>query len=695
MKKGKFPGLELGVLATTLLYFAFTLFPQTRKTHFYLVISVLSIVILAITRKKRDLTSPWNSIIIGVSFSNLISVLFFAVNQITIFFGLALVTIFIFSYFFAPLVFLISGIYLISQVFFMSALVKRWDFLELFALTVTGFLLLAVLLYKTAREKGVQAREAEEIIRVSDETRKILISGENSADGGDMSDGVSNDGSLPIEDLTAEIINEVLHRLRSITRAEYVFLFRPVTSTGLKWNIAAHSTEYGGEEDLKKEIDGGWEPIKVPYLLGKEYESAGKEIQYILFPFERDTPPESVYSFPVYFKRTPAAVLYFEKHFPGPFTHSERESVAMGSEFVSRALSLMDIMSKLGSDNRKYAHLNVYIKDMLGAKGLEDIYPAAAGKICAAVEAEFVSILVEDKGIENLRIKGMKLQDEREAGFDPDIDIDATGTIIQWCMDNGMHRIVDYREKAHEKISNLPQMMFNLCKDRHVIIFPFSGNIGQGRRQRGVILIFGDKKRVFKINDVMNVKSIINVTLLALPRAFDYDELEGESRRDPLTGLYNRKELFVKLRGEISKAMRMKGVMSFLLLDIDNFKRLNDTYGHPFGDEVIIAFSRIMQSIVRPYDTVARYGGEEFSIILSETDRPRAKKIADRIRVGVRNKTFECRGKEIKVTVSIGIATYPHDSRSIEELVDMADRALYHSKGSGRDRVTSVQDIRS
>ena len=695
MKKGKFPGLELAVLATTLLYFAVSLFPQTRKTHFYLVVSILSIVILFLTYKKRDLTSPWNSIIICVSFSNLISVLFFAVNQITIFFGLALVTIFIFSFLFGPLVFLISGAYLIAQVFFMSALVKRWDFLEMFGFTVTGFLLLAALLYKTARGKEVQVKEAEEIIRVSDESRKILISGKNGADGEGMSDGVSNDGSLPIEDLTAEIINEVLHRLRSITRAEYVFLFRPVTSTGLKWNISAHSTEYGGEGDLKKEIDGGWEPIKVPYLLGKEYESAGKEIQYILFPFERDTPPESIYSFPVYFKRTPVAVLYFEKHFPGPFTHSERESVAMGSEFVSRALSLMDIMSKMGSDNRKSSLLNAYIKDMLGAKGLEDIYPAAAGKICDAVEAESVSILVEDKGIESLRIKGMKLQGERGADFDPDKDIDGTGTIIQWCMDNGMHRIIDYREKAHEKISNLPQMMINSCEDRHVIIFPFSGNIRQGRRQRGVIVIFGDKKRVFTKNDVLIVKSIINVTLLALPRAFDYDELEGESKRDPLTGLYNRKELFVKLRGEISKAMRMKGVVSFLLLDIDNFKRLNDTYGHPFGDEVIITFSRIMQRIVRPYDTVARYGGEEFSIILSETDRLRAKKIADRIRVGVRNKTFECRGKEIKVTVSIGIATYPHDCRSIEELVDMADRALYHSKGSGRDRVTSVQDIRS
>jgi diguanylate cyclase (GGDEF)-like protein len=183
------------------------------------------------------------------------------------------------------------------------------------------------------------------------------------------------------------------------------------------------------------------------------------------------------------------------------------------------------------------------------------------------------------------------------------------------------------------------------------------------------------------------------VTLLALPRAIHYDVLEGESRRDPLTGLYNRKELFEKLGGEISKAARMRGVVSFLLLDIDHFKNLNDTYGHIFGDEVLITIARIMQNIVRPYDTVARYGGEEFSIILYDIDGTLAKKIADRIRVAVKTKTFERRGKGVKVTVSIGVATYPHDSRTLEDLVDMADKALYHSKGSGRDRVSTVHDL--
>lgn len=164
--------------------------------------------------------------------------------------------------------------------------------------------------------------------------------------------------------------------------------------------------------------------------------------------------------------------------------------------------------------------------------------------------------------------------------------------------------------------------------------------------------------------------------------------LREQSIRDPLTGLYNRREFMRLLTEEVERVRRYRHPLTLMMLDLDFFKRVNDTYGHPAGDAVLKGVARTIREELRTVDTVARYGGEEFAAILPETPWPEAKAAAERICRVVRGRQLAVSGAEtIQVTVSIGLAVFPNDADSEQALLAAADKALYRAKRGGRDRV--------
>ena len=165
-------------------------------------------------------------------------------------------------------------------------------------------------------------------------------------------------------------------------------------------------------------------------------------------------------------------------------------------------------------------------------------------------------------------------------------------------------------------------------------------------------------------------------------------ELRDIATHDGLTGLYNHKFFYTLLEDEIARASRYKKRISLLLLDIDFFKKVNDTYGHRSGDMILSELSKLLMNRVRATDSVCRYGGEEMTIILPETDIQTAKVIAEDIRSLVEQEAFEIEdGKNINITVSIGISTYSEELKEASTLVSGADTALYEAKESGRNRI--------
>jgi diguanylate cyclase (GGDEF)-like protein len=166
--------------------------------------------------------------------------------------------------------------------------------------------------------------------------------------------------------------------------------------------------------------------------------------------------------------------------------------------------------------------------------------------------------------------------------------------------------------------------------------------------------------------------------------------LELASNTDPMTGASNRRHFMPLLRQEIIRGQRTGHRISLLMLDIDHFKKINDTYGHPTGDSVICMLAEICRKESRQIDVVARLGGEEFAVLLPETAMQEALAVAERIRVAAETRLVKStEGAEFHFTVSIGIAEQRQDTRSEEELIGIADAALYQAKTSGRNRVVS------
>jgi diguanylate cyclase (GGDEF)-like protein/PAS domain S-box-containing protein len=173
-------------------------------------------------------------------------------------------------------------------------------------------------------------------------------------------------------------------------------------------------------------------------------------------------------------------------------------------------------------------------------------------------------------------------------------------------------------------------------------------------------------------------------------------ELAMLASHDPLTGLYNRRELEQQLNEELARAERYARPLSLLWIDVDHFKSINDRYGHLAGDEVLRQLSQLLQSSVRAVDYVARYGGEELVIVLPEVESDEAAEMAERLRGIVESARIILNDKRTaSVTISIGVATFPTHGTRTEHLFTTADRAMYRAKQNGRNQVFLASQDRS
>lgn len=168
-------------------------------------------------------------------------------------------------------------------------------------------------------------------------------------------------------------------------------------------------------------------------------------------------------------------------------------------------------------------------------------------------------------------------------------------------------------------------------------------------------------------------------------------ELEEISITDGLTQAYNRRYFMDRIRQEMKRVSRYGPPASLLMIDIDFFKKVNDTYGHQAGDAVLAGVAGLIKEKLRETDLFARYGGEEFALIATATEQPGALILAERVRKLIEAAVFDFGGKQLRVTVSIGIGTWnPSIKDNVEELIRLADTALYRAKEEGRNRVCAA-----
>ncbi|WP_242346195.1 sensor domain-containing diguanylate cyclase [Anaeromyxobacter terrae] len=212
----------------------------------------------------------------------------------------------------------------------------------------------------------------------------------------------------------------------------------------------------------------------------------------------------------------------------------------------------------------------------------------------------------------------------------------------------------------------------------------------------GTVVLAGvARDRAPSVDQVRQLEVVAGQAAQSILRARLYEEAERLATTDGLTGLTNHRTFQARLDEHLALAARGGQRLSLLLCDVDHFKSVNDTYGHPVGDEVLRGVARVLAGEARQTDVVARYGGEEFAIVMPGTDAPGAGVIAERIRERLAAVTFQTEQGPLRVTMSLGVATWPEDGAKKPELVERADACLYHAKRHGRNQTVLAATIRA
>lgn len=288
------------------------------------------------------------------------------------------------------------------------------------------------------------------------------------------------------------------------------------------------------------------------------------------------------------------------------------------------------------------------------------------------------------------------------------------------------HRLVavDRAEDFHDVVDGWKGLEFEsntglvsmVVKNRHYL--PFGGNLREGPtvlltrnevledlesmlvlplivsdRPMGTLIVAHRRAGQFDTERREMLEVVANQVAVTLQNAALYAQMEEMATTDGLTGLANHRTFQTRLDETIARHRRQSRTFCLLLTDIDHFKNVNDTHGHPVGDEVLRQVARCFEKCLRETDVPCRYGGEEFAIILEDTDLEGARIIADRLRVEVSNLEFTSEHGSFSCTISMGLTHWPADGDHKQHLIELTDQALYHSKRNGRNSVTAHIDI--
>lgn len=221
---------------------------------------------------------------------------------------------------------------------------------------------------------------------------------------------------------------------------------------------------------------------------------------------------------------------------------------------------------------------------------------------------------------------------------------------------------------------------------------PFHGCIGLplllGGKPLGYLIILSHQEGAYGEEEARIAQTFADQASIAIENARLYSQANFLAITDPLTEMYNRRHLFDLARQEIERVQRYGGELSIIMIDLDHFKQINDTYGHIVGDSVLRETARRIHQTIRTIDLAARFGGEEFVILMPETPLEGARKVAERLCVEISKAIMEVDGETIQITASLGVAELNEGASDLGSLLKRADEALYRAKDAGRNLVS-------
>lgn len=372
----------------------------------------------------------------------------------------------------------------------------------------------------------------------------------------------------------------------------------------------------------------------------------------------------------------PIGYLCVDRPKVASWTEKEKELLRAASRKISLDIFLALQLADIDRDKKAINEVCLALQELNGVLGLSAAFQATENAVRNLTGADFVAITLKDKKNHTIVLA----RGPGSAGLEGSHVSEDTCLVNQALK---MQRIMpprpDYNGPAPIFSQETPIVGFG-----SLLILPL---IIKQDEAIGTLIVAGQSQGLFR-KERQNILEVIGAqiaTKIDLGRA--HEKVYQMASTDGLTGLANHRTFQSALTNMTERAHRQGTAIAFLLCDIDHFKNVNDTYGHPFGDEVLRAVAKVLRDSMRSIDLAARYGGEEFAIILENTDQKGAELLAERIREEIESLALSCGSETVSVTMSLGIAIYPNHSTDTAELIAKADQALYAAKENGRNQV--------
>ena len=370
-----------------------------------------------------------------------------------------------------------------------------------------------------------------------------------------------------------------------------------------------------------------------------------------------------------------------------PFTEADRDLLADASAQVLRVVQSEQVFRAV--ERAKYEHERFYqATAMLGrALTVEQVIETAFDAAAAIVEYDAAVIALYDKAKARHKIAAVRVRPGGEGIIDPEqltnLEFKDNAGLAAMVVKN--RHYLPAGGEPREVSAPIYTRKVKIEDARSLLVLPL---LAADEPVGTLTLVARAEKRFGK--DVREMLAVIaNQVAVSLENGFLYRKMETMATTDGLTGLTNHRTFQQRFADMLERAARHNHRVAVLLCDVDHFKKVNDGYGHPVGDEVLRRVARVLQEVPRKIDIPARYGGEEFAVLLDNVDVAQAKQVAERIRIEISRVVVETEKGPLSVTESIGVAAFPDDGRDRATLIERADLALYHAKHTGRNRVVT------
>ena len=380
-------------------------------------------------------------------------------------------------------------------------------------------------------------------------------------------------------------------------------------------------------------------------------------------------------------------VLCVDRNAQKPFDDEEAKIVEEAADYMMRAVENERMVASIERTRFEVGRFYAASRQLNGVLTPEEVYEVALDSVAQITDYDFAAITLYERDSDRHRVVHVDGEGAKSMADWAKVAFDSNRGLVSMVVNNQHYLPVggQLRDRRATVITNAQ----DFSSLRSLLVLPL---IVQDRAV-GTMIIGHHESGEFPTQRREMLEVVANQVAVTMQNARLYSKMEEMAKFDGLTGLANRRSFESKLKQAMARHKRAGRTFGLVLIDIDHFKSVNDTYGHPVGDEVLRKVGAVFSEEMREIDVPARYGGEEFVLILEDTDLEGARQVADRIRVAISELEFQTDQGLLQCTISLGIAVGPWDSDEPHTLVDLADQALYHSKENGRNQVSVYREV--